>query len=92
MNIVPASIEAKINRVDRQPSLAIGISLALVAAWSFYRVFWLLYLSMTFGWFMGSVAFQFVLWTVVGAVAAILASGFLIRYFKGPDSDHSDHL
>ncbi|KZS69859.1 hypothetical protein A4G29_01070 [Mycobacterium kansasii] len=88
MNIIPAGIAEKINRVDRQPSLAIGISLALLAAWSFYRVIWLLYLSMTFGWFMGSVAFQFVLWTVTGAVAAVAAAGFLIRYFRGPDADH----
>ncbi|KZS72819.1 hypothetical protein A4G26_24080 [Mycobacterium kansasii] len=88
MNIIPAGIEEKINRVDRQPSLAIGISLGLLAAWSFYRVIWLLYVSMTFGWFMGSVAFQFVLWVVTGAVAAVAAAGFLIRYFRGPDADH----
>ncbi|WP_373141219.1 hypothetical protein [Mycobacterium marinum] len=87
MNIVPASIEEKIGRVDRQRSLAIGISCGVLAAWSFFRLVWLLYVSMTFGWFMGAVAFQFVLWAVVGSVATIAAAGFLARYFKESDPD-----
>jgi hypothetical protein len=86
MNIVPASIEEKINRVDRQRSLAIGISFALLAAWSFFRLIWSLYISMTFGWFMGSLAFTFVLWGVIGTAAAVGATGFLTRYFKGSDA------
>ena len=49
MNIVPASIEQQINRVDRQRSLWIGIALAVLAAGSFFRLLWMLYISMTFG-------------------------------------------
>ncbi|OBJ50308.1 hypothetical protein [Mycobacterium sp. 1423905.2] len=86
MNIVPAGLEQKINRVDRQRSLAIGIGLGLVAAWSLFRLFWLLYISMTFGWFMGAMAFHFVLWGVIGAAAAVGATGFLRRYFKESDA------
>ncbi|KAA1249966.1 hypothetical protein F0Q45_12220 [Mycobacterium simiae] len=85
MNIVPTSLEEKISRVDRQPSLVIGISLGLVAAWSFVRLIWLLYISMTFGWFVGSMAFHFVLWAVVGITAAVAATAFLRRYLKGSE-------
>ena len=86
MNIVPAGIEQQINRVDRNYSLYIGISLAATAAWSFIRIIWLLVLSMSFGWFAGSAAVHFVLWGVIGTAAAIGAVGFLNRYFKGPGS------
>lgn len=83
MRIVPASIEEQINRVDRQRSLYIGISAALIALWSIYRVLWTLYIGMTFGWFLGSMVFPLVLWGVIGAVAAVAATGFLTRYSRG---------
>ncbi len=83
MKIVPTSIEEQINRVDRQRSLYIGVSAGLLAFWSVVRVLWVLYLGMTFGWFLGSMVFQVVLWGVVGAVAAVAAVGFLTRYSKG---------
>lgn len=86
MNIVPAGIEQHINRVDRQRSLWIGISLAVLAAGSFFRLLWMLYLSMTFGWFVGSMAFNIVFTLVVGAAAAVGAAGFLNRYYRGPES------
>ncbi len=82
MKIVPASIEEQINRVDRQRSLYIGISAGLVALWSVFRLIWVLYIAMTFGWFFGSMAFQLVLWGVIGAVAGVAAVGFLTRYTK----------
>ncbi|OBI98986.1 hypothetical protein [Mycobacterium asiaticum] len=87
MNIVPAGIEAQINRVDRQRSLWIGISLAVLAGLSFFRLLWMLYIAMTFGWFAGSVAFSLVFTAVVGIAAAIGATGFLTRYYKGAESD-----
>ncbi len=83
MKIVPASIEEQINRVDRQRSLWIGISAAVIAAWSIFRLLWLVYIAATFGVFFGALAFQFVLWGVIGAVAGIAAVGFLTRYQKG---------
>ncbi len=83
MNIVPAGIEAQINRVDRQWSLWIGVSLALVAAGSVFRLFWMLYISMTFGMFAGAMAVNIVFSLLVGAAAAIGAIGFLTRYRKG---------
>lgn len=86
MNIVPAGLEQQINRVDRQYSLWIGISLAATAAWSFFRIIWMLIISMSYGWFVGPLVFNFVLWGVIGTVAAVGAVGFLNRYFKGPDS------
>jgi hypothetical protein len=79
MNIVPASIEEQINRVDRQRSLYIGISAAVLALWSAFRLIWTLYIGMTFGWFFGSMVFPFVLWGVIGMVAAVAAIGFLKR-------------
>jgi hypothetical protein len=83
MKIVPTSIEEQINRVDRQRSLVIGISCGVLAAWSLFRLIWLLYIGMTFGWFLGSLVFQFVLWGVIGAVAMVAATGFMTRYTKG---------
>jgi len=82
MNIVPTSIQEQINRVDRQRSLYVGISTGLVAVWSFFRLIWMLYIGMTFGWFFGAVAFQLVLWGVIGAAAAVASVGFLTRYNK----------
>ena len=84
MRIVPTRIEEQIDRVDRQRSLYIGISCGLVAFWCLYRLIWTLYLSMTFGWLVGSMAFSFVLWGVIGVVAGIAATGFLIRYARRP--------
>jgi inner membrane protein involved in colicin E2 resistance len=87
MKIVPNNIAQQINRVDRQPSLAIGISCGLLAFWSIYRVIWSLYLSMTYNFLFGSLVFQIVLWGVIGIVAAIAATGFLTRYAKAPTND-----
>ena len=83
MKIVPTTIEEQINRVDRQRSLYIGIGAALLAAWSAFRLIWALYIGMTFGWFLGAMVFQFVLWGVIGTVAAVAATGFLTRYSRG---------
>ncbi|MCV7381315.1 hypothetical protein BST11_11965 [Mycobacterium alsense] len=83
MKLVPTSIEEQINRVDRQRSLYFGISAGLVAAWSVFRLIWVLYIGLTFGWLFGSMVFQLVLWGVIGAVAGIAAAGFLTRYSKG---------
>ena len=83
MKIVPTSIEEQINRVDRQRSLYFGISAGLFAAWSLFRLIRVLYIGMTFGWLLGSMIFQLVLWGVIGAVAGIAAVGFLARYSKG---------
>ena len=83
MKIVPNNIEEQINRVDRQRSLYIGISAGALALWSVFRLIWTLYIGMTFGWFFGSMVFPFVLWGVIGTVAAIASIGFLTRYAKG---------
>jgi hypothetical protein len=83
MKIVPTSIEEQINRVDRQRSLYIGIAAAVIAAWSVFRLLWVLYIGMTFGWFLGSMVFSVVLWGVIGAVAGVAAVGFLTRYNRG---------
>ncbi|MDP7701773.1 MULTISPECIES: hypothetical protein [unclassified Mycobacterium] len=87
MNIVPAGIQAQINRVDRQWSLWIGVSLALVAAGSVFRLFWMLYISMTFGMFAGAMAVNIVFSLVFGGAAAIGAIGFLTRYHKGSEAE-----
>ena len=79
MNIIPSTIEEKIKGVDRQWSLYIGISSAIFAAWCAYRLIWVFYIAVTFGRTGGSLIFSFVLWGVIGAVAAIAAFGFLTR-------------
>ena len=85
MNIVPTSIQEKINRVERTPSLVIGISAGLTVLWSLYRVFWLIYTATVLsnvGWSPVSLVFPFVLWTAIGVVAAVVAVAFLTRYAK----------
>jgi hypothetical protein len=80
MKIVPTRIEEQINRVDPTRSRVIGIASAVVALWCAYRLFWLLYVATTFagvGWSPVSLVFPFVLWGVIGVVAAIAAVGFL---------------
>ncbi|MFG1932210.1 hypothetical protein ACGFK1_16430 [Mycobacterium sp. NPDC048908] len=89
MKIVPTAIEQQINRVDRQPSLAIGISCGVLAFWSLYRVLWSLYLALTYDFLFGSLVFQIVLWGAIGAAAAIAAAGFLARY-KADVADTDD--
>ncbi|BDX33733.1 hypothetical protein TUM20985_42800 [Mycobacterium antarcticum] len=79
MNIVPAAIEEQITRVDRQRSRVIGIGSAVLAAWCAYRLIWLVYLALTFGGFVGSLVFSFILWGVIGVVAAVTAVAFLVR-------------
>ena len=87
MNIVPTRIQEQVNRVDRTRSLAIGIGAGLTALWSIYRLFWLIYAATTLssvGWSPVSLVFPFVLWGVIGAVAAVVAIAFLLRYAKQP--------
>jgi hypothetical protein len=83
MKIVPTSIAQQIDRVDRQYSLAIGISTGLLAFWSIYRVIWSLYLAVTYNFIFGALVFPIVLWGVIGVVAAITSIGFVTRYLKG---------
>ena len=84
MKILPANIEEQIDRVDRNPSLIIGISAALTAFWCIYRVLWSTYLSLTYDFLFGSLVFSIVLWGVIGVVAGVAAFGFLTRYAKRP--------
>jgi hypothetical protein len=93
MKIVPTAVEQQVNRVDRQPSLAIGISAGLVALWSFYRVLWSLYLSVSYNFLFGSLVFGVVFWGVIGAVATIAAIAFLTRYrTANPDANETNQL
>lgn len=87
MNIVPAGIQAQINRADRHRSLWIGVSLALVAAGSVFRLFWMLYISMAFGVFAGAMIVNIVFSLAFGAAAAIGAVGFLTRYHKDTEAE-----
>jgi hypothetical protein len=85
VNIVPTRIQEQINRVERTPSLVIGISAGLTALWSVYRLFWLLYTATVLsnvGWSPVSLVFPFVLWAMIGVAAAIAAFAFLTRYAK----------
>jgi len=87
MKIAPTSIEERINRVDRTPSLIIGICSAILALWCVYDVFWAIYAATmlsSVGYSPVSAIFSIVFWGVIGVIAVISAIGFLTRYAKGP--------
>lgn len=87
MNIVPTRIQEQIDRVDRTPSLVIGIFAGVTALWSIYRLFWLIYTAATLssvGWSPVSLVFPFVLWGAIGVVSGVAAFAFLVRYSKQP--------
>jgi hypothetical protein len=87
MKIVPTSIEERINKVDRTPSLIIGICSAILALWCVYDVFWAIYAATmlsSVGYSPVSAIFSIVFWGVIGVIAVISAIGFLTRYAKGP--------
>jgi hypothetical protein len=80
MKIVPTLIEEQMNRVDDSKSRGIGIACGVAALWCAYRLLWLLYAATAFssvGFAPVSLVFPFVLWGVIGVVAAIAAVGFL---------------
>lgn len=87
MKIVPTSIEERINKVDRTPSLIIGIVSALVALWCLYDVLTTIYAATVlsgYGYSPVWAIFSIVFWGVIGVIAAISAIGFLTHYSKGP--------
>jgi hypothetical protein len=85
MSIIPARIAEQTARVDRNYSLYIGISAGITAMWCLYRVFWSVYLAVTFsglGWSPVSLVFPLVMWGVIGVVAGFASFAFLTRYSK----------
>jgi hypothetical protein len=85
ISIVPARIQEQVDRVERTPSLVLGIFAGLTALWSLYRVFWLLYSASVFsgvGISAASLIFSAVIWVAVGIGAAVVSAAFLIRYHK----------
>ncbi len=92
MKIVPHLVQQQIDRVGRQRSLVIGIGCGLLAFWSLYRVMWSVYLSITYDFLFGSLAFSIVVWGVIGVAAAIAATGFLTRYAKIPKLDETSEI
>jgi hypothetical protein len=90
MNIVPTSIEEQINRIDPWRRRWIGISFGVLAAGSAFRVFWMVFVSLTYGWLGGSLVFSIVFWAVIGALGAIAAVAFLKPAVRRPEHDRTD--
>jgi len=87
MKLLPAALDQYVNRVDRQRALIIGISTGLVAFWSAYRVFWSLYLTISYDFLFGSLVFAIALWGVIGVAAGITSAAFLLRYVNHPTAE-----
>jgi hypothetical protein len=87
MNLVPTKVEEQLKGIDRTRSLVIGISLAITALFSVYRIFWGVYAATvlsSYGIASGALVFTIVLWGVIGVAAGIGAFAFLTRYSKHP--------
>ncbi|MCV7171517.1 hypothetical protein O6P37_28100 [Mycobacterium sp. CPCC 205372] len=85
MNIIPTRVQEQVDRVERTPSLVLGIFAGMTALWSLYRVFWLLYSASVLsgvGFSAASLIFSAVIWVAVGVGAAVVSAAFLIRYSK----------
>ena len=85
MNIVPTAIQEHVNRVDRNPSLAIAIGTGVTALWCVYRVFWAIYAAIALssvGWSPIAMIFSLVLWGAIGVVAAVASVAFYLNYSK----------
>ncbi|MDO3635713.1 hypothetical protein [Mycolicibacterium arseniciresistens] len=85
MNIIPTRVQEQVDRVERTPSLVLGIFAGMTALWSLYRVFWLLYSASVLsgvGISAASLIFSAVIWVAVGVGAAVVSAAFLIRYSK----------
>lgn len=85
MNIIPTRVQEQVDRVERTPSLVLGIFAGMTALWSLYRVFWLLYSASVLsgvGFSAASLIFSAVIWVAVGGGATVVSAAFLIRYSK----------
>lgn len=85
MNIIPTRVQEQVDRVERTPSLVLGIFAGMTALWSLYRVFWLLYSASVLsgvGFSAASLIFSAVIWVAVGVGAGVVSAAFLIRYSK----------
>jgi hypothetical protein len=85
MNIIPTRVQEQVDRVERTPSLVLGIFAGMTALWSLYRVFWLLYSASVLsgvGFSAASLIFSAVIWVAVAVGAAVVSAAFLIRYSK----------
>lgn len=93
MKIVPAPIEHYVDRVDPRYRTYVGVSWALVAAWSAFRMFWLIFAAMTlasYGWSPVSLIFGVVIWGVIGVVAVIGAVAFLTHHDRLPQPERHE--
>jgi hypothetical protein len=90
MKIVPTSIEEQINRIDPWRRRWIGISFGVLAAGSAFRVFWMLFVSLAYGWLGGSLVFSIGFWAVIGVVGAIAAVAFLTPSVRRAEHDRTD--
>jgi ABC-type uncharacterized transport system fused permease/ATPase subunit len=83
MNIVPPAVEQRINRVDRTPSLVIGIVCAVIALGCVWGLLWSIYGALVlteYGFSPVALIVNVVLYVVFGGAALIGAVGFLTHY------------
>ena len=70
----------------------IGISAGLVAFWSAYRVFWALYLTVSYDPLFGSPVLQIALWGVIGVAAGITSAAFILCYTNYPEDQQQPNV
>jgi membrane protein implicated in regulation of membrane protease activity len=90
MKIVPNGIEEHIDRIDPLRRRWIGISFGVLAAGSAFRVFWMIFASLAYGFLGGSLVFSIVFWVVIGLIGVVAAVAFLKPSVRRPEHDRTD--
>jgi hypothetical protein len=91
MTILPNRWQQHFNRADRNQSLMFGVLAAISAFFCIYNVLTtLVVVAVTHDFSFGLWVFQILAWGAIGALAVVVATGYLTRYFTPPTPETNE--
>jgi hypothetical protein len=91
MTILPNRWQQHFNRADRNQSLVFGVLAGISAFFCIYNVLTtLIAVAVIDNFAFGLWVFQILSWGVIGALAVVVATGYLTRYFKPPTPETNE--